>query len=323
MKMKASAITAATLLALTAQSVSAAEAVGYNVVAVPANSDAVVSVPFTQDAEASFTVNAVTDADSFTVNESLAADTYDSSYYVRFTSGNGEGFWSTISDNGSGGFDLSDTNVLSNVAGGDSLTVYAHHTLGSVFPSSLEGTTFDSSTQIMLPNTASEGINKAAKAFSYQENGLFGNPAGWYDGFTYSDSVVIAPDSFVIVRNQLASGITNIVFGDVLDTDLAAVIPATSGSDDLYLGLYPVDVTLGDLNLEGFGQLIVIDNDASGINKAGKAYTYQASGLFGNPAGWYDGFTYADSTVVPAGTGVILRRSAGASADDWAMNKPY
>jgi len=322
MKMKVSAITtAAMLLALTVQSVSAAEAVGYNVVTVPANSDAVVSVPFSQNVEEIFTVASVSGT-GMTVNEALSADTYDSSYYIRVVDGAGEGLWSTITANGGGGLTLAD-DLSGYVANGDTFRVYEHQTLGSVFPSSLEGVTFDSSTQILIPNTSTEAINKAAKAYSYQANGLLGNPAGWYDSIFYSDTTVVSPDSFVIMRNQSGSVITNIVFGDVLSTDLASIIPATSGSDDLYVGLYPVDVTLGELALEGAGQLIVIDNDASGINKAGKAYTYQPSGLLGNPPGWYDTIFYANDTVIPAGTGVILRRSAVASETKWTMNKPY
>jgi len=134
MKMKVSAITtAAMLLALTVQSVSAAEAVGYNVVTVPANSDVLVSVPFNNNVDATFTVNTVT-VTGMTVNEALSADTYDSSYYIRVINGAGEGLWSTITANGSGGLTLTD-DLSGYVANGDSFRVYEHQTLATVFPS--------------------------------------------------------------------------------------------------------------------------------------------------------------------------------------------
>lgn len=322
MKNKASAITAAAmLLALAAQTVSAAEAVGYNVVTVPANSDALISVPFSQNVEETFTVDTVTGT-GITVNEALSASTYDSSYYIRVIDGAGEGLWSTITANGSGGLTIAD-DLSGYVANGDTFRVYEHHTIGSVFAASLLGVTFESSTQLIILNTA-EGINKGGTVYSYQVNGLFGNPAGWYNGFAYADSTVVPPESYLVVRNQESSAIDAVVFGDVLDTSVATILPATTSSDDLTLGLFPVDMKLRQLGLDNTaGQLVVIDNSSSGINKGGTVYTYQPSGLFGNPPGWYDGFTYANEDVIPAGTGIILRRPGSASALSWTMQKPY
>jgi len=322
MKIKASAITVAALLALAVQAANATEAVGYNVVTVPANSDALVSVPFSQDAEGYFTVSTVTDT-GVTVADTLEASAYADSYYVRFTSGGSKGMWSTVSGNGTGGFELANDKVLGDVIAGDTFVLYKHHTLGSVFPSKHYGTTFTSSTQIVVPNTSLEAINKAGTGYSYRTTGIGENPAGWYNGFTYADSTIIVPESFVIVRNQSDESIQALVYGDVPSVNVAAIIPTTSNSDDLYLGLFPVDMALGDLGLEGFGQLVVVDNNANGINKAGKGYTYRSTGIDDNPAGWYDGFTYANNTIVPAGSGIILRRSANSSEQVWVMNKPY
>ena len=119
--MKASAITAATLLALTAQTVSAADAVGYNVVTVPENSDVLVSVPFNNNVEATFTVDSV-DGTGITVNEALSAGTYNSSYYIRVIDGAGEGLWSTITDTADGGLTIAD-DLSGYVANGDTFRV--------------------------------------------------------------------------------------------------------------------------------------------------------------------------------------------------------
>jgi len=326
MKMKVSAITAAgMLLALAAQTASAAEAVGYNVVTVPANSDAVVSVPFSQNVQGTFTVASVSGT-GVTVNEALSADTYDSSYYIRVIDGAGEGLWSTITANGSGGLTLTD-DFSGYVAIGDTFRVYEHHTIGSVFPGSLKGVTFETSTQILVPNTVSVGVNKSASPYAYKENGFppFDSRPGWYQGITYKSDLVFAPDSYVLVRNNGASNLSIVVFGDVPDMNIAQVLSATSGANDLYLSGFPVDTTFGDFNLGGLGQLLVVDNSASGINKSPAPFAWKPAGFppFDSRVGWYQGITYMNDTVVPAGTGVILRRDSGATETKWTLNKQY
>jgi hypothetical protein len=119
--------------------------------------------------------------------------------------------------------------------------------------------------------------------------------------------------------------LTVVVFGLVPTTDIAQILPATSSANDLYLSGFPVDMTFGDLNLGGLGQLLVVDNTASGINKSPAPYTWKPSGFppFDSRPGWYQGITYMNDTVVPAGTGIILRRDASASETTWALSKPY
>ncbi|MFW5870010.1 MAG: TIGR02597 family protein, partial [Planctomycetota bacterium] len=116
---------------------------GYNKVTVPAQSDVIVSVPFTQKPEGTFTV--ATDGvgdDTLSVDEDITTE-YDGAYYIRFTSGDAKGLWSTIksSNTTTESVELEDTSMLTGgkVAEGDTFKIIKHQTLSSVFPDKLAG----------------------------------------------------------------------------------------------------------------------------------------------------------------------------------------
>ena len=336
MKMKASAITAAALLALTAQTVSAAEAVGYNVVTVPANSDALVSVPFNKNAEGSFTVSSKT-ADGVTVAGSLTAGAYANGYYVRFTTGGGEGLWSTISDNGTGGFEFANTNVLTYISNGDTFRVYEHQTLSDLFPMGYAGTTFVTSgdegtaeggTQVLVPETAALGVDKAA-AIVCTHYGSY----GWADKeFSDVNQLVLVPGQYVKVRNPSTNALSVVISGDVPDTKQAGVLARNVSNNDLYLvNPFPVPVTLNQMGLESWastdgdaytGQVLLFNNADTGLDKASVLQSVYYTG----DSNWYDGTlaNVVNSSEIPAGMGVVLRDTAGVSGTGlWTVNKPY
>ncbi|MGE4488725.1 MAG: TIGR02597 family protein [Kiritimatiellales bacterium] len=311
MKIKASAITAAALAVMSAQ----AETVGYNTVAVLANSDTVISAPFNPDVKETFTVSAVVSG-GITVNESLAADTYDSGYFVRFTSGGAEGLWSTISANGNGGFELANTNVLANVGVDDAVEVFAHNTVASLFPASMKDESWDSQTQLLLVDNDTVSTMKPQEAISYRSTGSQG--AGWYKGPTYKGNVVITPGEYVVVRNQSANEYVFVAYGDVPASKVGQILPA--GQTDVYVAGFPVPVTVSELGLEGEYQILLIDNDSTGYMKPQEALSYRTTGS--NGAGWYKGPTYRGDSVIAAGTGFILRRASDSIDSEWA-EKPY
>ncbi len=327
MKMKASAITAAALLALAAGGYAAqnSSAVGYTTVTVPANSDAVVSVPFSNEMEFEATVNSINGSE-VGVDAVLTGGAYaGGGYYLRITSGAAEGMWSTISANGSAGVQVSNSNILADLQVGDSVAVFAHHTLGSVFAPELKDVTFKSTTQILIPNSAATGINKSAVVYAYYASGRPPSfTPGWYQGSTLSNNKVLEPETFVLVRNSgNAAALTVAVSGLVPATDVNKAIAASASANDLYLSGLPTDMMLGELNVSGLGQLLVVNNNAAGINKSPIVYTYYVGGRPPSfQPGWYQGSTYANTNVLSAGTGFILRRSAGAPASTWAVNNP-
>jgi len=306
-KMKASAITAAALLALTAQTVSAADAVGYNVVTVPANSDVLVSVPFNQKVEATFTVSSVNGA-GITVNETLAASTYNSSYYVRFINGSGEGLWSTISANGYGGLTIA--NDLSGyIANGDQLNVYKHHNLSSLFPAGLKDHVWNESTKILLPANDVAGINKGYITVAYNTD-----EKKWKAGRTDYSNQKVVPGQGLIVRNESAEGLTWIAYGNVLRSKAGQILP--TGGYDVAVAGFEVPVRLADLALEGEGQILLPANDSAGFNKGYTTVAYNDS-----EGKWKVGRTDYSNVVIPAGEGFIVRRDASHTTESvWAVN---
>jgi len=314
MKINASAITAAMLLALAAQAANAAEAVGYNVVTVPANSDVLVSVPFNNNVEATFTVDAVAGA-GITVNEALSADTYNSSYYIRVIDGAGEGLWSTITANGSGGLTIAD-DLSGYVANGDTFRVYEHQTLGSVFSKGLYGVAFTNGTQVYIYENKIDAMTQnksAAKTAAYTTSG-----GGRWVGAGVNNNTVLAPETQFIVRNNTASVFSVITHGDAPDYSASMLIAA---SGDLVVASgYPVPVVLKDSGLAGNQrQVYFFDNAATGVNKSAvKTAAYTTSG-----GGRWVGAGVTGNELIGASEAVTLRLPSSEVASKITLVKPY
>jgi uncharacterized protein (TIGR02597 family) len=304
MKMKASAITAAMLLALAAQAANAAEAVGYNVVTVPANSDVLVSVPFNQNAEGNFTVSSKT-ADGVMVTNGLTINAYTNGYYVRFTTGGGEGLWSTISVNGQNGFTLADTNVLTYVGNGDAFRVYKHHTIGSVFPTGMYGVSYTNGVTISVYNNTASGINKStASTISY-----LSGPKRWNN-----PNQILNPDSMVMIRNGSAIELTFVNGGDVPDYNVALLVPAGVAKDTLIGSGFPVDTTVSSISGAAGRTVSVYNNAASGINKSTAATVSYLSG----PQRWNN-----TAQAIMSSEGLLLRTAATETGGKITIQKPY
>jgi uncharacterized protein (TIGR02597 family) len=315
MKMKASAITAAALLALAAQAANAADAVGYNTVTVPANSDVLVSVPFNQNPVGTFTVHSVVSG-GVTVTNGLTANAYTNGYYVRFTSGAGEGLWSTISANGTGGFTLADAAVLSYVAAGNEFRVYKHHTLASVFPKGMYGISYTNGTQVLVydNNRAAMAVNKApAKTASYTTSG-----GGRWAGSGVNDSTILKPETQFILRNNASTPFTLITQGDVPDYSVSMLIAANG---DLVIGSgYPVPVVLKDAGIgANQRQVLFYDNAATGKNKAPvKTAAYTTSG-----GGRWVGSGVTGNELIQSSAAVTLRLPLAEVGQKITFTKPY
>jgi uncharacterized protein (TIGR02597 family) len=340
MKMKASAITAAALLALTAQAAHAAEAVGYNTLTVPANSDVLVSVPFNQNAEGSFTVSSVT-ADGVTVTNGLTANAYTNGYYVRFTTGGGEGLWSTISANGTGGFTLANTNALTGVLAGDTFKVYPHQTLASVFPDGMESVSFKKSasalshsTEILFPNTGSVGINKGPAATYYYYNSAW-RKAGSSASLNFN-STAVSPQEYFILRNRSTSELTYVASGDVETLTTGRYISTETTKNDIAaVSGRPVAMTLAELGLAGTpafvtspstlshkDELLVFNNSAAGLNKGPAATYFYYNGAW-RKSGASASLSF-DNELVDAGAALIIRKAAGtAGTAEWNQSSPF
>ena len=274
MKSRTILIAAAVMLMLSVQPVLAARPVGYNHLIVPANSDALMSVPFTQQAVGNYTVATVVPATGVTVGTMLTPNAFDGAYYVRFLTGSASGLWSTISTNGANNIDMSNLDVLNLVAPGDSFRVYPHHTLGSVFPKKHYGFSFVNGTKILF---FENDINNMSQNKAAKKTATYSKSLGRWVGAGISNSTVLEPETQFIVRNNAAYPLKVVTRGFVPDYTVSLLVAA---SGDINTGSgYPVPVVLTGSGLEGnLFKVLFYDNGATGQNKAAvKTATYSSS----------------------------------------------
>jgi uncharacterized protein (TIGR02597 family) len=299
-------------LELAAQPGVAEKVVGFNRIVVPASSDVLLTVPFNRRREGAFTVATVTGT-GVSVADTLTPGIFAGRYYVRFTSGAGEGLWSTISGNGTNTFDLSNEDVLPFVQPGDSFNVYRHHTLGSLFPSSLFGVSFTNGTQIFLYENDIDAMmtNPAStKIAAYAGSG-----AGQWTGAGVDNGTVLLPETRFVLRNNAAQQFVVYTHGGVPDYQVKLLI-APAG--DLVVGTgYPVPVVLNGSGLEGSQrQVLLYDNGASGQNKSpSKTATYNGS--------QWTGTGVTGNEPLNASESFTLRLPAGEAGDVVTVTKPY
>lgn len=308
MKMKVNAIIAT--VACMAGVVMAAQTstpVGYCSVSIASNSEVIVSVPFTKTVEQQFTVS-LASGNSVTVNEVIQGSFATGRYYLLVTSGANEGRWSTISGQGSSGFDLSDADLLTGVVAGDAVAVYAYQTVIDMFPSEYMGTVYPTTMQVVLPKTTTTGWNKLGTVLTYNSTAK-----AWRSGLTSYNNTVIKPGAHVVVRTQ-AAGVTVAQSGVVPSTPI--VIKLDGVQDDLYVTTgYPVAITVAGLEATStIGQLVIAQN--SNWNDFGRILTYSSGH-------WKSGLTSYDSTVLGAAQGFKIRRPSGASTLYFKIPKPY
>ncbi len=319
---------------------------GYNKVTVPAQSDVIVSVPFTQKPEGTFTVaTGGVGAAALTVDEDIAT-AYDGAYYIRFTSGDAKGLWSTIksSNTTTESVELEDTSMLTGgkVAEGDTFKIIKHQTLSSVFPDKLAGLSFVASTGSgfglkvktrVLLWTDAVGTNQApAQTYYFHESAEWRNAAG-----SNADDTMIAPDAILVIRNTADTKLTYIPQGSVHTGAVAKPIQTHGSPDDVYTSTRrPVAVKLKELGLggseafetstgAGFGltikdRLLVFDNSTSGTNKAPvSTFYYHESGEWRNAAG-----QNADDYEISPSTGIVIRKTSGAvETNVWTAEAPF
>jgi uncharacterized protein (TIGR02597 family) len=317
---------------------------GYNKVTVPAQSDVIVSVPFTQKPEGTFTVASGGISETgITASESLT-ESYDGAYYVRFTSGDADGRWATISSTSSNTLTLKSDQqgVLDDVSEGDNFKIIKHQTLETVFPDKLSGLSFVASTgtgfglkreTLVLMWGSSVGTNKApSSTFYFHETGEWRTFVG-----QNADNTIIAPDSILVIRNTSDKKLTYIPQGSVnTGSDAQVVKTRTVENDVLTTTDRPVPVKLKDLGLgesdgwtagsgAGFtlerGDLLLTwDNSASGVNKSPiNTYYYHESGEWRTFAG-----QNADDVEIAPSTGMIIRKQSGTvSTGEWKAAAPF
>jgi uncharacterized protein (TIGR02597 family) len=346
--MKATAMVAVALAALAGPSIGEQPTIlGYNKITVPKDADVIVSVPFVNKAEATYTVNG-TGANSVTVT-GLAADSYEAGkYYVRFTTGDAKGLWSTIAANTSGALTLEDTSFFAKIAIGNEFKVYKHKTLSEVFPDRLETLSFVASvkhptfpiietyrTQVLVFQGAPTGINKAPQTTYFFYNDAWRK---FGDLNTNYDDAILLPDSYFILRNQNNDGELTFLPEGKVPTAPAAKELVSGVENDVLVAAGPVPVKLAELGLGGtpafedsvkhptfpiietYGDLLLVFSKSGSIlNRAPTATYFYYNGAWRK---FGDLNTNYDDAVIGASEGFIVRKSSqGSGSYVWTVSE--
>ena len=351
MKVKLIAVAAMALLAVgtaTADAQCPSNVGGVNIVEVPAGQDVYTSVPYTQPCDGEFTVQTKTGS-GVTVTGPLDDDEYAGLYYVRFTDGDAEGRWSTITSNTATELVLEDTSFLDNVSATDTFRVFAHQTLASVFPDgeddeynlNFKGYSFEESsspfiraTEILFPDEDTTDINKAPAETYYYYNGAW-RKVGELATVSYDDTI-ISPDRFFTIRNNGDEDLTFLTYGRVpmvagqMATQTRDLETASADNDIAAVTGRGIATTLADLDLGGTDafatsaspfiradELFVYDNTDTDINGSPK-WTYYYYNVHWRRFG-EEATEHFDDEVLPAGTALKIRKAGGTpNTDEWS-----
>lgn len=327
MKTMATALAAVAVLALAAQYAPAQQQVlAINQITVPANADALVSVPVPNEKVGEFTVDTVTSNGIADNGASFETDQYQDMYYVRIMTGDAAGLWSTISSNSATELVLDNTDVHGMINAGDTFCIYKHQTIGSIFPDSMFGTSFVAGTKVLIFSNDSLGINRSSDfVVEYQVQTIpgLGTIKGWNGGD--GAETVLAPETRFGIRNSSSKPLSLTLSGSAPDYPVAFVVPATIQHDLMVSSGYPVPIRLASSGLGGIDgrKILVYDNAAAQINKSADAvveYQVQTIPGLGTLEGW-NGGQGAATMLNPSESFTI--RVNGEAASKIMVPKPY
>lgn len=312
-----------------------------------ANSDTLVSIPFTRSpaftgAIASVSGNVITVSGSpgWTTSPQqfvYAPGTQPNHYYALIgpgTSNPKEGHFYNITANG--------VNTLTVNLGSDNLTgipanaqviVLPHWTLNTIFPSTDQNVSFTPTTstrsfktQVLIPDYTDAGVNLAPTKTYYFINS--GANVGWRD---FNDATttdhgndVVVPNGYFVVRNQNgASGGILTTTGAVLTKKftIPLVTQSNQSQDNAVSMSRPVPVSLNNTGLNPADgsfvattstrsfkdQLFVYDNTQVGFNKSPVKTYYYIASDSNGHSGWRD---FNDATTTDHGNDLIAAGSA-------------
>lgn len=200
---------------------------------------------------------------------------------------------------------------------------------------------------LQLPQTVAGTNLGAEKSAIYSTDVANLGVAGWYDANTLDPvgAAPLLPDTYLIVRNK-GDAQTLTVTGSVpMSQKVSSIVRLANGvkQDNFVVNPYPVPLSLPGTNLFESGAfeattnidipkdiLLVYNGTETGFNsQPSKAYIYSTDlGNLGT-AGWYDANTLdgpfgVNDKLIPAGSGMIVRKASGAIVDiAWSAPKPY
>lgn len=302
--------------------------IGATAITVPASSDAMVALPFTQEKSAGGSVTAVDGAVVTLQGSTLTDGEFDSSFYLYVESGDLKGRHFNIESNTPSTISL-ETSDLAGLVGAD-VSVREHWTLGTLFPSGVGGVEEMEPGRpdvlVVLPTPTSIGGGIAVSRIFYFHNSAW-REVGKPLSVSVNDTLVESGDS-VVVRNNMSEDLDYFFFGEVEYGPMAIPLVSSDSSDvDNFVGVNrPLGMTIEELQLHASGafdsaadRLLVYSLDAGKIGpaKTPTAYLY-ADGKWQIEGG--DGSDQG-STVLKAGQGIAVRKAASSAATGYWVNE--
>ena len=339
-----SLLAAASLFSFSSLSAVATDPVGYVTFTAADSVDTKFGLPMERPALLATTVDSVT---SGTLTVSVDASAASDSHYVQFSNGSLAGQWYQVSSSTATSITVAEDLETLGAATGDSFRVIPFWTLSTLF-----GTDFPVSTDIFTPvaqvlgnDVLSVGVNKAPNSnYAYHDGSGFIIGAGWYDvnsPFAGSaDDQILAPNTFITIRNLSGSAVSLVLPGAVPTVALSVGITSdvASANDNLVFNPYPAAIELSlssltdvvDVSTDIFTPLtqVVVYESFSGLNPSPTAnYAYHDGSGFIIGAGWYDVNSpfagSADTVTIPQGGAFIIRKGAGTPSGYWTASLPY
>ena len=290
---------------------------------------------------------------SGTVSVSVDASAASDSHYLQFSDGALAGQWFQVSASSATSITVAEDLEALGASTDDSFRVIPFWTLSTLFAvSGFPESDFPVSTdpftpvaQVLCNDVTGVGINKAPNAnYAYHDGSSGFVAAGWFDvnnafGGSVNDQI-LAPNTFITIRNQSGSDYSLILAGSVPTLPLSIAVTADSSSrnDNLVYNPYPADLQLSlssladvvDVSTDPFTPLteVVVYESFSGLNPSPSAnYAYHDGSSGFVAAGWFDvnnAFGGSqDTVVIPQGGAFVIRKGAGTSNGYWTASLPY
>ncbi len=299
------------------------------------NSDTLISIPLKQPAVFNGVIAEV-GATTITAEGSpgWGADDWASGFYAFVRSGDIEGAYGEITGNSANAItiDVGDGSLLvDGPAVADSFSIHPYLTLDTLFPSGsgvhASASAGSRDSEVFIP-AVDIGINNASEATYYFSNDAWrkvGAPLDQDFG-----SAVLAPDSYFILRNNIAASTVVTFTGEVVMGGLTLpVVLGDSEKQDNPIGLQrPIEMTLNESGLasafETGDELLIWDNSVAQQNRLSSTATvYSWDG-----AKWIkDGVDadVGDDPIFTPGLGFIVRKASGGNLEeiDWGNLPNY
>lgn len=315
---KGLAISVASLAAFAGGNAESAETLAYVFEEVANNADVLVTVPVNNAVEKELTTVSRSGSTLTVPAASMSAGAYNAGsfvkYYVRFIDGPAAGLWASITSNTATAITLDNPAVaaLASAGGGNTIRIYKHHTLASVFPDALLNTAVVDGSQVLFFDSSATQ-NKPAGSGGVASYTTFFN-LGWG---TNAERPLL-PETAFVIRNTTGTALQYIATGTAPDHAVAYLL--TSGANkDTALGTgYPVPVTVEDTGLGAQNRQMLLQ-PSNVLNPApGSAAIYTHTDFFN--LGWG-----ANAGVSLAANSAFILRQVATDTDSGKSTvvKPY